>query len=123
MTAAGLRRLRSWRRIVATDLDRARAAALATDVVADAAAVARAAEVIVLATWSRQPLLDARDLRPGHHLTTLGADEPGKAELSAGLLTASRLVVDDRDLAAAGGQPTKHRSAHCLRRSYVGRGK
>ncbi len=83
----------------------------------------RAAEVVVLATWSWQPLLHARDLRPGHHLTTLGADEPGKAELSAGLLTASRLVVDDRDLAAAGGQPTKHRSAHCLRRSYVGRGK
>jgi ornithine cyclodeaminase/alanine dehydrogenase-like protein (mu-crystallin family) len=103
VTAAGLRRLRSWRRTVATDLSRARAAALATDVVAVAVAVARAAEVIVLATWSRQPLLHARDLRPGHHLTTPGADEPGKAELSAGLLTASRVVVDDRDLAAAGG--------------------
>jgi hypothetical protein len=59
--------------------------------------------VVVLATWSRKPLLHARDLRPGHHLTTLGADEPGKAELSADLLTASRVVVDDRDLAAAGG--------------------
>jgi ornithine cyclodeaminase len=103
VTGAGLRRLRSWRRTVATDLNRARAAALATDVVADAAAVGRGAEVIVLATWFRQPLLHARDLRPGHHVTTLGADEPGKAELSADLLTASHVVVDDRDLAAAAG--------------------
>jgi ornithine cyclodeaminase/alanine dehydrogenase-like protein (mu-crystallin family) len=65
VTAAGLRRLRGWRRTGAADLNRARAAALATDVVAGAAAVARAAEVIVLATWSRRPLLDARDPRPG----------------------------------------------------------
>jgi alanine dehydrogenase len=65
--------------------------------------VAAMAEVVVLATWSREPLLTAADVRPGSHLTTLGADEPGKTELSADLLTAARVIVDDRALAAQMG--------------------
>jgi ornithine cyclodeaminase/alanine dehydrogenase-like protein (mu-crystallin family) len=103
MVVAGLRHLRSFDRVVAADLDRVRAGELTLAVLPDAPAVARAADVLVLATWSRQPLLHASDLRPGQHLTSLGADEPGKIELSADLLTASRVIVDDRDLAAAGG--------------------
>ena len=66
-------------------------------------AVAAAADVVVLATWSRAPLLTAADLRPGLHLTTLGADEPGKVELSRDLLETARVVVDDRALAAQMG--------------------
>jgi len=128
LTLAGLRRLRAWDRIVAADLDPARAAALvspppdgparpgpvtaapgrresagAGGVVADARAVAAAADVVILATWSRQPLLDAADIRPGQHLTTLGADEPGKIELSGDLLAASRVLTDDIGLAVRGG--------------------
>lgn len=72
-------------------------------VVSDPREVAAAAEVVVLATWSREPLLTAADVRPGSHLTTLGADEPGKVELSADLLTAARVIVDDRALAARMG--------------------
>ncbi|MEH1129052.1 ornithine cyclodeaminase family protein [Micromonospora sp. CPCC 206061] len=100
---AGLRRLRSWRRIVACDIDPTRAAEFTTRVVADAAAVAAEADVVLLATWSRQPLLYASDVRLGQHLTTLGADEPGKMELSADLLRAARVVVDDVDLAVTSG--------------------
>jgi hypothetical protein len=44
---------------------------------------------------------------PGTHITALGADQPGKAELSADLLRLSLFVCDDLDLAntmgAAGG--------------------
>lgn len=47
--------------------------------------------------------MDADALRPGHHLTSLGADEPGKIELSGDLLRACRVVVDDRVLAGASG--------------------
>ncbi|MDG4822664.1 ornithine cyclodeaminase family protein [Asanoa sp. WMMD1127] len=102
-TLAGLRHLRPWTRIVATDLDPARAAALPAEVLPSATAVTTAADVVVLATWSRAPLLGLADVRPGQHLTSLGADEPGKRELAADLLAASRLVVDDVDLALTGG--------------------
>jgi ornithine cyclodeaminase/alanine dehydrogenase-like protein (mu-crystallin family) len=99
-TLAGLRHLRRWSRIVATDLDPSRAAALPAEVVPAPAAVA---DVVVLATWSRTPLLSRADVRAGQHLTSLGADEPGKRELSTDLLAASRLIVDDIDLALSGG--------------------
>ncbi|MEV0719660.1 ornithine cyclodeaminase family protein [Asanoa sp. NPDC050611] len=102
-TLAGLRHLRSWSGIVATDLDAARAAALPATVAPDARAVAAAADVVVLATWSRAPLLALADVRPGQHLTSLGADEPGKRELATDLLAASRVIVDDTDLAVSGG--------------------
>ncbi|MEU4221053.1 ornithine cyclodeaminase family protein [Actinoplanes sp. NPDC026623] len=102
-TLAGLRHLREWRRLVACDLDPARAAALTSHVVGDAREVSAEADVVILATWSRQPLLDAADVRPGQHLTTLGADEPGKIELSADLLRAARVIVDDLDLATTAG--------------------
>ncbi|MCU7729531.1 ornithine cyclodeaminase family protein [Actinoplanes sp. KI2] len=102
-TLAGLRYLRSWRRLVACDLDPARAADLTSYVVGDAREVCAQSEVVVLATWSRQPLLNACDVLPGHHLTTLGADEPGKIELSADLLRTARVVVDDLNLAATSG--------------------
>lgn len=102
-TLTGLRHLRRWRRIVACDLDPTRATALTQHVVADAAQVAADADVVVLATWSRRPLLHAGDVRPGQHLTTLGSDEPGKIELAGDLLRAARVVVDDLPLAARSG--------------------
>jgi ornithine cyclodeaminase len=42
-------------------------------------------------------------LRPGTHLTTLGADEPGKAEASRELLEAAVVVCDDIELAVEKG--------------------
>jgi ornithine cyclodeaminase len=42
-------------------------------------------------------------VRPGQHPTTLGADEPGKVELSAELLRAPHVIVDDLDLACRAG--------------------
>jgi len=79
------------------------AGALTTAVVADARAVAAEADVVVLATWSRRPLLTAGDVRSGQHLTTLGADEPGKVELSEDLLRGARVIVDDIGLATTMG--------------------
>jgi ornithine cyclodeaminase/alanine dehydrogenase-like protein (mu-crystallin family) len=99
-TWTGLRVLRHWSQVVATDLDPRRAAHLGTHL-PDAEAVAAEADVVILATWSREPLLHHG--RPGQHFTTLGADEPGKIELSRELMAASRVIVDDLDLAAATG--------------------
>ncbi|MCX4733544.1 ornithine cyclodeaminase family protein [Streptomyces sp. NBC_01363] len=103
----GLRSLRSFRELAVHDTDPERASEFATRhggrVLGTAAGVAAAADVVLLSTWSRAPLLSLADSRPGQHFTTLGADEPGKQELSADLLAAALLVVDDREQAAATG--------------------
>src|SRR5262249_32314200 len=55
--------------------------------------------LVVTATWATEPFLHTDMIRPGTHITTLGADQPSKAELSADLLRSSLFVCDDRDLA------------------------
>ncbi|WP_210587861.1 ornithine cyclodeaminase family protein [Streptomyces sp. GESEQ-35] len=103
----GLAALRGHRPVVVHDTDADRAAAFAARhdgrVVASAPEVAAAADTVLLATWSREPLLRLADAGEGRHFTSLGADEPGKRELAADLLSAALLVVDDRELAAAMG--------------------
>ncbi|WP_405653288.1 ornithine cyclodeaminase family protein [Streptomyces sp. RK9] len=103
----GLRALRRFSGLAVYDTDAARAAEFAArhegEVSASAADVAARADVVLLATWSRTPLLGFSDARPGQHLTTLGVDEPGKRELAADLLRDALLVVDDRELAASMG--------------------
>lgn len=59
-------------------------------------AVCRAADVIITATPARQPLVRAEWLRPGHHVTALGSDSPGKQELEAACLARADLLVVDR---------------------------
>ena len=67
----------------------------------------RDSDIVVTATWATEPFLHPVMIRPGTHITTLGADQPGKAEMSADLLRSSLFVCDDCDLAvtmgAAGG--------------------
>jgi alanine dehydrogenase len=107
----GLRVLRRLERLVVCDLDPARARSFAGAhasghpalVMDDAREAARDADIVAMATWSRVPLLDAGDLAPGTHVTSLGADEPGKAELSPALLQSARVVVDDTRLALTSG--------------------
>ncbi|MFJ7784363.1 ornithine cyclodeaminase [Streptomyces albidoflavus] len=107
LTVRGLRALRPCGPLLVHDLDPERAAAFAARhdgrVATSPQAVAAEAGIVLLATWSRTPLLHLADTRPGQHLTTLGADEPGKRELAADLLAAALLVVDDHELAAATG--------------------
>ncbi|MBP2327466.1 ornithine cyclodeaminase [Kibdelosporangium banguiense] len=98
MTWTALSHLRPWTTVVSTDTDPARSIG---DPLPTAAAVADTADVVVLATWSREPIIDTG--RPGQHFTTLGADEPGKIELSRRLLETSRVIVDDPVLVAAAG--------------------
>ena len=106
----GLTALRTWERLIVCDLDPERAglfarrhAAAAAATAADAREAARDADLVVLATWSRTPLLDDGDVMPGAHVTSLGADEPGKAELTPALLKAGRVFVDDVPLALTAG--------------------
>ncbi|MFJ9114744.1 ornithine cyclodeaminase family protein [Streptomyces sp. NPDC102394] len=104
LVVRGLAALRGTGAPVVHDTDGERAARFAARhggrVVGSAPEVAAAADAVLLATWSRRPLLRRADTRPGQHVTSLGADEPGKQELAADLLKAATLVVDDRELAA-----------------------
>jgi ornithine cyclodeaminase len=110
----GLAAFRRFSRLLVSDLDphqaesfaRRHAATVAggsSEVVRDATVAARSADIVVTATWSREPLLGTADVRPGTHITSLGADEPGKAELAAALLRGSRVIVDDVTLAVTMG--------------------
>ncbi|WP_433165480.1 ornithine cyclodeaminase family protein [Kribbella sp. CA-247076] len=109
MVVRGLAELRRLTSLVVHDLDPSRAAAFLAghgipgQAVSSPAEVADRADVVVLATWSRAPLLSAPDTRAGMHFTALGADEPGKVELARNLLLQARVVVDDPGLAAQMG--------------------
>lgn len=103
LTLRGLRTLRTVSELIAYDTSPERATAFTKHTAVTPQEVADRAEIIILATWSRTPLLTATDLHSGQHLTTLGADEPGKIELSADLLQQSRVIVDDAALATAMG--------------------
>lgn len=130
LVLAGLSRFRPVTRLTVTDVVPARAEQFARVhglgpgrpaawVAGSAREVAAASEIVVLATWSREPLLGLADLRPGQHLTSLGADEPGKAELAADVLRAATVVVDQEDLARAGGA-LAHRGLRDLRPATLG---
>ncbi|MER6244503.1 ornithine cyclodeaminase family protein [Streptomyces griseorubiginosus] len=103
----GLAALRPRGDLVVHDTSADRAAEFAARhggrVLSSAAEVARVADIVLAATWSREPLLHLDDTGPGRHFTSLGVDEPGKAELAPDLLDAALLVVDDRELAAGVG--------------------
>jgi ornithine cyclodeaminase len=72
---------------------------------ASPAAVALDARLIVTATASRGPLLHAADVRPGTHISAVGADSPGKQELDPAILRRAALIlVDSRRQCAALGE-------------------
>jgi ornithine cyclodeaminase/alanine dehydrogenase-like protein (mu-crystallin family) len=63
----------------------------------------RDADVVIAATWATTPIVLKPMIKPGAHITAIGADEPGKAELAADLIIASTFVCDDATLAVSMG--------------------
>ncbi len=61
-----------------------------------AAAVA-GCDLVITCTAATSPVLSRVDLAPSATILAMGADTPGKQELSADLLTSSRLVVDSEE--------------------------
>jgi ornithine cyclodeaminase len=77
-------------REIAVRLPGVRAVAAATP-----ADVAQRCRMIVTATAARGPLVHAADLRPGTHVSAVGADAPGKQELDPEILRRASLVLVD----------------------------
>lgn len=61
-------------------------------------------DVVITATPGGGPLFDAQAVRPGTHLTCVGADTAGKRELPPGVLERARIVVDDAGQARTIGE-------------------
>jgi ornithine cyclodeaminase len=100
-----LRCVRTFARLVAWSPDRPRLDAYVREMrdegvdaraAATPEAVCREADVLITATPTRAPLVQAEWLRPGQHVTALGSDSPGKQELDAGCLVRADLLVVDR---------------------------
>ena len=60
-----------------------------------------ASDLIVTATPSRAPLIEAAWLRPGVHITAMGSDFPDKQELAVDVLARADLVAADHPPQAA----------------------
>jgi alanine dehydrogenase len=88
------------------DVDEARAQAVADRVGGRVATreEALAADLLATVTPGREVLLPAGSLRPGQHVSLMGADGPGKAEIAVEELARGRLFCDDWEQARHGGE-------------------
>lgn len=55
----------------------------------------KAADIIITATPARKPLFNKEWVKPGTHITCIGADMEGKQEIDEHLFAAARVFVDD----------------------------
>jgi ornithine cyclodeaminase len=74
---------------------RTREPGLTVSVVDQPEQAVRRADTVITATGSRQPVLHGSWLRPGQHVTAVGADDPEKAELDPACFERADLVVVD----------------------------
>ncbi len=65
---------------------------------------ALAADLLVTVTPGHEVLLGDGSLVPGQHVSLMGADGPGKAEISAAELARTRMFCDDWEQASHGGE-------------------
>ncbi len=62
------------------------------------------ADMIVTVTSSRAPIVMAEWVKEGAHINCIGADAPGKQELSPAILKRARVIVDDWEQASHSGE-------------------
>jgi len=104
------------------DIDEARAQAVADRVggrVAASREDALAADLVVTVTPGREVLLPEGSLRPGQHVSLMGADGPGKAEIAVAELARVRVFCDDWEQASHGGECAAAVEAGVLSRADI----
>jgi alanine dehydrogenase len=95
------------RDVVLWDVSEERASATAEELggrVASSREEAFAADVLVTVTPGHEVLLPEGSLRPGQHVSLMGADGPGKAEIAVEELARARVFCDDWEQASHGGE-------------------
>jgi len=87
--------------------------------VASNAADALACEVVLTVTPGSQVLYPEGSLEPGQHVSLMGADGPGKAEVALGELGRAHLFCDDWEQASHGGELAAGVESGVVRREDV----
>jgi alanine dehydrogenase len=108
------------RPVLLWDVNEARAQHVATELGAEVAPsleAALAADLVVTVTPGHAVLFAEGTLRPGQHVSLMGADGPGKAEVAGSELARAHLFCDDWEQASHGGE-----LAHAVEEGLVGRG-
>ena len=80
---------------------------------------ALACDVVTCVTPGHEPVVHAGDLRPGLHLSMLGADGPGKAEADVEAVVSCTLFCDEWTQASHGGELTGAVAAGLVERGQV----
>ena len=95
------------RSVMLWDVDEARARTAADELGADVARSreeALTADLVVTVTPGHEVLLPEGSLQPGQHVSLMGADGPGKAEIAVGELARVRVFCDDWEQASHNGE-------------------
>jgi len=93
--------------VLVWDVDAARAEAASEELgarVATSREEALAADQLVTMTPGHEVLLPEGSLRPGQHVSLMGADGPGKAEIAVAELVRAHVFCDDWEQASHGGE-------------------
>ena len=104
------------------DVDQARAAAVAGYLgarVAPSLAAALDSDIVVTVTPGKDVLIPAGSLRIGQHVSLMGADGPGKAEVALEELQRADLFCDDWEQASHGGELAAGVEAGVVTREHV----
>lgn len=114
-----LRRVRRISHITVWGRDRDRAAAFAVeigaDIAVDAESAVKTSDIVLTVTSARSPVVQGAWLKPGTHVTAVGADAPGKRELDDDvLLVAHHIACDDVVLSSHVGE-LQHRPDQAAR--------
>ena len=95
------------RDVLVWDVDAERAAAVADRIgasVAESRAEALGCDVVATVTPGKEIVFPAGSLRPGQHVSLMGADGPGKAEIAVEELARGRVFCDEWEQASHGGE-------------------
>jgi len=99
--------LSGGRSVMLWDVDELRARAVADELGAEVASSrqeALTADWLVTVTPGHEILLQEGSLQPGQHVSLMGADGPGKAEIAVDELTRVRVFCDDWEQASHNGE-------------------
>jgi alanine dehydrogenase len=95
------------RPVLLHDVDKSLARAVAEELGAGADAASRdealGADVVVTVTPGREIVFGEGSLRPGQHVSLMGADGPGKAEIAVAEMARVRMFCDDWEQASHNG--------------------
>ena len=61
-------------------------------------------DIVVTTTPSRKPVVQPQDISPGTHINAIGADAPGKQELSSALVKKAKIVIDEWEQSSHSGE-------------------